>query len=41
MEPVHCHAAGVTLRSIVSAVAVVRPPPAYRIFPGRYITAEP
>src|SRR5438093_650768 len=41
IEPVQLQTGLGELRSITSAVLVVRAPPAYRILPSSYITAEP
>src|SRR5919106_3731494 len=41
IEPVQRQTGADRSRSITSAVLVVRPPPAYRILPSSYITAEP
>src|SRR5207249_5619692 len=43
IEPVYLHAGLASFRSMTSAVFVggSSPPPAYRIFPGSYMTADP
>src|SRR5690348_16501070 len=42
IEPVYVQVGFATFKSMISAVLVGgSPPPAYRIFPGSYITADP
>src|SRR6266850_8433701 len=42
IEPVYVHVGLALFKSMISAVLVGgSPPPAYRIFPGSYITADP
>src|SRR5438067_13434239 len=43
IEPVYLHVGLASFRSMTSAVFVggLYPPPAYRIFPGSYMTADP